>query len=178
MLQRISLILVTLFLFPLYGLSASFYDFTVTSIEGEPVKLEKYRGKVVLVVNTASKCGFTPQLAELESLYKQYKDKGFIVLAFPSNDFKQELEENQEINKFARQNYGTTFPFFEKIIVTGNSKHPLYDFLTKQKSGIMMSEVSWNFEKFLINRNGKVVERFNSMSSPKGNIKKSIEKLL
>jgi len=164
--------------YPTFSLASPFYSFSASKIGGEKISFEQFRGKVVLVVNTASQCGFTPQLAELEELYQQYKEKGFIVLAFPSNDFKQDPKENEQIQKFATENYGVTFPLFEKVKVTGKDKHPLYHFLTKEKSGLLTSEVSWNFEKFLIDRSGKVVERFNSMTSPKTTIRKHIEKLL
>lgn len=159
-------------------LASSIYDFTINSINGDPISFKQYKGKYLLIVNTASQCGFTPQLAELESLYKKYKSLGFVVLAFPSNDFKQDPEELKKINEFASKNYGVTFPFFEKIKVTGSDKHPLYQLLTEQKKGLFTSEVSWNFEKFLVDRDGNVVDRFNSMTSPTGSIQKILEKRL
>lgn len=159
-------------------LGASLYDISVNTMTGRTVQMSQYKGKVILIVNTASKCGFTPQLAELESLYKSYQEKGLVILAFPSNDFKQDPEENTKIQQFASDTYGVTFPLFEKIKITGKDKHPLYEHLTKAKPGLLMSEVTWNFEKFLIDRDGNVVERFGSTSSPLKSIKKNIEKLL
>lgn len=145
---------------------ANFYDLSANDIYGKKIHFTQYRGKVVLVVNTASKCGFTPQLKDLEALYKKYGAKGFIVLAFPSNDFRQEKDTNENVAKFAQKEYGTTFPFFEKGVVSGSQKQPVYQFLTEQKPGLLFREVSWNFEKFLVNRQGQVIERWNSMTSP------------
>jgi glutathione peroxidase len=144
----------------------SFYDLSAQDIAGKKVHFSQYRGKVVLVVNTASKCGFTPQLKDLEALYKKYGPKGFIVLAFPSNDFRQEKSSNEDLVKFAKKEYGTSFPFFEKGSVSGSQKQPVYKYLVEQKSGLLFREVSWNFEKFLVNRRGQVIERWNSMTSP------------
>lgn len=176
-------------LFTVFGMNAiaasaptsgnNFYDLSATDIAGKKVHFSQYRGKVVLVVNTASKCGFTPQLKDLEELYKKYAAKGFIVLAFPSNDFRQEKNNNEELVKFAKKEYGTTFPFFEKGIVSGSQKQPVYKFLTEQKSGLLFREVSWNFEKFLISRKGEVLERWNSMTSPSANsVVEKIEKAM
>jgi glutathione peroxidase-family protein len=159
--------------------SANFYDLSATDITGKKVHFSQYRGKVVLVVNTASKCGFTPQLKDLEALYKKYGPKGFIVLAFPSNDFRQEKDSNEDLLKFAKKEYGTSFPFFEKGSVSGSQKQPVYAFLIEQKSGLLFREVSWNFEKFLINRQGQVIERWNSMTSPSaGTVIGKVEKAL
>lgn len=151
-----------------FGESAprSFFDLSATSIEGKKIHFSTYRGKVVLVVNTASQCGFTPQLKELEELYKKYADQGFVVLAFPSNDFKQEKSENTEVQAFAKKEYGCTFPFFDKAPVSGPNKQEIYEFLTEQKPGLLFKEVSWNFEKFLINRQGQVIERWRSITKP------------
>ena len=119
-----------------------------------------------MIVNTASQCGYTPQLKDLETLYRKYKKQGFEVLAFPSNDFKQDPAQNSEIVSFAQKNYEVTFPFFEKGSVSGNTKQPLFQILTQQKSGAIFKEVLWNFEKFLISRDGKVIDRWNSSASP------------
>ncbi|WP_253715964.1 glutathione peroxidase [Bdellovibrio bacteriovorus] len=156
-----------------------FYELSAQDINGRKVNFSTYRGKVVLVVNTASECGFTPQLAELEALYKKHANQGFVVLAFPSNDFKQEKADNKEIQAFATKEYHTTFPFFEKAPVRGDDKQPVYQFLTEKKPGILFKDVGWNFEKFLINRKGEVVDRWSSITKPSsGSITKAIEKAL
>ncbi len=157
----------------------SFFDLSAKDIRGKTVHFSQYRGKVVLVVNTASQCGFTPQLKDLETLFKKYKDQGFIVLAFPSNDFKQDPAENEKLHTFAKEEYGTTFPFFDKAPVKGPQKQPVYAYLTNAKPGVLFSEVSWNFEKFLINRKGEVIERWNSITAPASSgVVKKIEKAL
>ena len=145
-----------------------FYDFTAKKMNGIEVKMDEYKGKVLLVVNTASKCGFTPQLAELEQMYKDYKDKGFEILGFPCNQFKnQDSGTNQEIKTFCSMNYGVTFPMFEKIEVNGKDTHPLYKFLKSKKSGILGNKIKWNFTKFLVDKNGNVVSRFAPTTEPK-----------
>lgn len=161
------------------ALPSNFFELSATDISGKQVNFSTYRGKVVLVVNTASQCGFTPQLKELEDLYKKYADRGFIILAFPSNDFKQEKGDNASLKAFAQKEYGTTFPFFEKAAVTGEQKQPVYQFLTEKKSGILFKEVAWNFEKFLVNRKGEVVERWPSIVKPSSEkVVDSVEKAL
>lgn len=139
--------------------SPNIYQFTMNSIDGKPVSLKKYEGKVVIIVNTASKCGLTPQYADLEKFYKEYKEQGVVILGFPANNFmKQEPGSNNEIKSFCEKNYGVTFDMFEKIEVKGKDIHPLYDFLThKDKNGTVDSDVSWNFQKFIINKQGEVV---------------------
>lgn len=157
----------------------SLYEIEVKDIAGKTVPLSQYKGKVLLFVNTASQCGFTPQLKDLEALYKKYKAQGFEVLAFPSNDFKQDPAANNEILTYAQKNYEVTFPFFEKGSVAGKSKQPVYDYLTEKKSGPILKDVSWNFEKFLVGRNGEVIDRWNSIKSPSSDdIVKAIEKAL
>ena len=157
----------------------SFYDFDAKNIKGETIPMANYKGKVVLVVNVASKCGYTPQYAGLEKLNKKYKDKGLVVLGFPSNQFKkQEPGTNKEIQNFCTVNFGVTFPLFSKIDVNGDNAIPLYKYLKKEKTGFLGSEsIKWNFTKFLIDRKGKVVKRYGSSTKPK-EIKKDIEKLL
>lgn len=157
--------------------SPSFYDLSAESIDGEVVKLSEYKGKVLLVVNVASKCGFTPQYEGLQNLFTTYKDKGLVVLGFPSNDFgQQEPGSESAIKQFCTNTYGVTFPLFSKVKVVGPSKHPIYDFMTKSTGG---AEVGWNFEKFLINQQGVVVERFNSNVKPSDpKFVTEIEKLL
>lgn len=155
-----------------------FYDFTAKKMNGMEVKMEEYRGKVLLVVNTASKCGLTPQLAELEEMYKDYKDKGFEILVFPCNQFAhQDPGSNKEISEFCLINYGVTFTMFEKIDVNGEHAHPIYKYLKNNAKGILNNEIKWNFTKFLIDSEGNVIDRFAPTTTPK-KIRKDIEKLL
>ena len=155
-----------------------FYDFTAKKMNGIEVKMDEYKGKVLLVVNTASKCGFTPQLAELEQMYKDYKDKGFEILGFPCNQFKeQDPGSNSEIMNFCKLNFGVTFPMFEKIDVNGENESLLYSYLKEQKSGMFGSKIKWNFTKFLVDREGNVIKRFSPQTTPKS-IEKDIEELL
>lgn len=143
-------------------------QFTMPSLEGQPVDLSRYQGKVLLVVNTASKCGHTPQYAQLQQLHDRYQDKGLVVLGFPANDFKnQEPGTDADIKSFCEQNYGVSFPMFSKIHVVGPEKAPLYQYLTSESSNPKFpGEVKWNFEKFLISRDGEVVGRFRSGIKP------------
>lgn len=138
------------------------YSFTMNDIDGKPVSLSEYKGKVVLIVNVASKCGHTPQYKELEAFYKANKDKGFVILGFPANNFLgQEPGTDEEIKAFCDKNYGVTFPIFSKISVKGKDMDPLYRFLTsKEQNGVMDSSVKWNFQKYLIDRQGRVVTFF------------------
>jgi glutathione peroxidase len=158
---------------------ASIYDFEVQEIHGKTVKLDGYRGKVLLVVNTASKCGFTPQYAGLEALHKKYKRKGLAVLGFPCNQFgAQEPGGEAEIESFCELNFGVTFPLFAKIDVNGRGAAPLYKFLKKAKPGLLGSEaIKWNFTKFLVDRKGRVVERYAPNVEP-ASLAGDIEKLL
>jgi len=144
------------------------YDFCAPLLDGEPVSLGQYRGRVLLIVNTASKCGFTPQYAGLERIYKKYADKGFVILGFPSNDFKhQEPGTDQQISEFCLKNYGVTFDMFSKVDVKGSNKCPLYHYLTEAATDPKFpGEVKWNFEKFLISRDGVIVNRFLSKFTP------------
>jgi len=155
------------------------YDFTVTTIEGKKRSLLDYKGKVLLIVNVASKCGFTPQYEGLETLYERYHDKGLEVLGFPCNQFReQEPKSEKEILRFCTLNYGVKFDMFSKIDVNGEGAHPLYKYLKKEKSGFLGTEsIKWNFTKFLVDRDGKVVERFGSITAPK-EIEEDIKKLL
>ena len=148
---------------------ASFYDFSVDDIHGKPVKLDRYKGKVVLVVNTASKCGFTPQYKGLEALYRKYHDQGLEVLGFPCNQFgAQEPGSESEIEQFCEVNYGVTFPMFAKVDVNGDDASPLFKHLKSAKKGILGSEaIKWNFTKFLVDRDGNVVERYAPKTEPK-----------
>ena len=158
---------------------ASLYDFTVNDIHGKPVALDRYKGKVVLVVNTASKCGFTPQYKGLEALYRKYHDQGLEVLGFPCNQFgAQEPGSESEIEQFCEVNYGVTFPMFAKVDVNGDGAAPVYRFLKSAKPGLLGSEaIKWNFTKFLVDRGGKVVARFAPNDTPES-IAGDVEKLL
>lgn len=146
----------------------SLHLYSAKSIEGKLVNLADYKGKVLMVVNVASKCGFTSQYKELETLFRKYKDKGFVVLGFPSNDFGgQEPGSNHDIAKFCKVNYDVTFPLFEKLPVKGPSKQPVYKFLTEQSGSAEASgEIAWNFVKFIINKDGQVAARFSSSTKP------------
>lgn len=144
-------------------------NFTMKSLAGDDVNLASFQGKVILVVNTASKCGYTPQYEGLEAIYKKYADKGFVILGFPANNFKeQEPGTNADIAEFCKANYGVTFPMFSKISVLDPDKAPLYQYLTKETQSTTKEtgEVKWNFEKFLIGRDGKLVGRYRSAITP------------
>jgi glutathione peroxidase len=144
--------------------TGTFHDLKATSIDGAEVPLSTYKGKVLLVVNVASRCGYTSQYEGLQQLYTTYKDRGFEVLGFPSNDFGgQEPGSDAEIKGFCSSRFGVTFPMFSKIPVTGSSKSPVYDYLTRSTGG---TEVAWNFEKFLVDKSGKVVSRYPSRVAP------------
>lgn len=157
----------------------SLYDLDVVTIRHEKTTLSPYKGKVILIVNTASGCGFTPQFEGLEKIYKKYQSQGFVVLGFPCNQFAgQEPLNEKGIEKFCRVNYGVTFPMFAKIDVNGNNTHPLYTFLKKNATGILGSEaIKWNFTKFLVDKNGNVVRRYAPSTSPEA-IEADIKKLL
>lgn len=149
----------------------SLHDFTVKSINGKDFDLSQFKGKKVLVVNTASKCGLTPQYEQLETLYKEYKNQGFVIIGFPANNFmEQEPGTNDEIKEFCQLNYGVSFPMMSKISVKGDDIHPLYQWLTqKSKNGKMDSEVSWNFQKYMIDENGMLVDYASPKTSPMDN---------
>ena len=144
------------------------YDFKVEDIDGKTVDLALFKGKKVMIVNTASKCGLTPQFEELEKLYNLYKASGFVVIGFPTNDFmSQDPGSNEEIKAFCTKNYGVSFPMMAKIKVKGDEKHPLYQFLTqKEKNGLEDNKVQWNFQKYLINESGKLVKVIRPNTSP------------
>ncbi len=157
----------------------SIYDFSVNSIQGKPTSLSEYKDKVLLIVNTASACGFTPQYAGLEALYKKYGPQKFVILGFPCNQFgSQESGSESEISTFCELNFGVTFPLFEKIEVNGPNTHPLYDYLKSEAKGLLGSQgVKWNFTKFLVNSEGKVMTRYASTTKPES-LEKDIENLL
>ena len=158
---------------------ASVYDFTVKNIRGKDVKLDAYKGRPLLIVNTASECGFTPQYKGLETVYQKYHGKGLEILGFPCNQFgAQEPGTEKEIESFCEVNYGVTFPLFAKVDVNGDNAAPLYRHLKKSKPGLLGSEaIKWNFTKFLVDRNGNVVERYAPNAEPES-ITGDIEKLL
>lgn len=144
------------------------YQIEVQTIKGEVEKLEKYKGKVLLIVNIAGKCGYTGQLAGLEKLYEKYKDQGFVILGFPCNNFlHQEPGTNDEIHEFCSLNYGVTFPLFAKIDVMGSTQHPLYSFLTSYTTNPKFyGKITWNFNKFLIGADGTILDRFGTRTDP------------
>ncbi len=167
--KKITVLLVVFLSFPLLlTAQKSFHDFKVKSIDGEEFDLGSLKGKKVLVVNTASKCGLTPQYEELEKLYKQYKDKGFVIIGFPANNFmKQEPGTNEEIKTFCEVNYGVSFPMMAKISVKGDDIHPLYVWLTsKSENGVKDSSVKWNFQKYMIDEKGKFVDFASPRTQP------------
>lgn len=156
----------------------SLYDFKVEDNIGRRISLEKYQGQVLLIVNTASKCGFTPQFAGLEKLYQDFKGQGFSVLGFPCNQFaNQDPGSNEEIQSFCQLNYGVTFPMFGKIDVNGATASPLFEYLKKETGGLLGSAIKWNFTKFLIDREGNVIKRYAPTVTPEA-IRGDIEKLL
>ncbi|PIE43352.1 MAG: glutathione peroxidase [Gammaproteobacteria bacterium] len=150
-------------------MSGEIFDFNVEKINGDNVSMAEYKGKVLLIVNTASKCGFTPQFEGLESLYQDYQDKGLVILGFPCNQFlNQDPGSNSEIGEFCSFNYGVTFPMFAKIEVNGDNAHPLYQYLKKSAKGLLGSEaVKWNFTKFLVDQEGNVQKRYAPNTLPK-----------
>jgi len=156
----------------------SVYDFTSKTLAGEDVPLASYRGRVLLIVNTASKCGFTPQYEGLEKLYEDLGGRGFTVLGFPCNQFgAQEPGSESEIGEFCQVNYGVSFPMFAKIDVNGAHAHPLYAYLKREKPGLLGGRIKWNFTKFLVDRAGKVVARYAPTTKPK-DLQKPIAQLL
>lgn len=154
------------------------YQFSANTIDGKEKSLEEYKGKVVLIVNTASECGFTPQFEGLQKLYEKYRDQGLEILGFPCNQFGgQDPGSDEEIAHFCQSNYGVSFQMFSKIDVNGENAHPLYKFLTQEAKGLLSEKIKWNFTKFLVDRNGKVIDRFSPQKKPES-IEKEIEKLL
>jgi len=157
----------------------NFYDFKANSLKGKEISMADYKDKVVLVVNTASKCGLTPQYEGLEKLYKDYKDKGLVIIGFPCNQFaKQEPGRDKEIAEGCLINYGVTFPMYSKIDVNGSTAHPIYKYLKSElKGGIFGSSIKWNFTKFILDKNGKPFKRYSPTTTP-DKLRSDIEKLL
>lgn len=156
----------------------SFFDLSAKNIQGKEISMQEYKGKIILVVNTASKCGFTPQLEGLEKIYKKFSDKNFVILGFPCNQFgNQEPGDEKSISEGCLINYGVTFPMFSKVDVNGENAHPIFKFLKNQQNGILGNKIKWNFTKFLINENGEPVKRFAPITKPE-NIETYIDKLI
>lgn len=154
------------------------YEFNAKDLNGNVVDFAQFKDKVLLIVNTASKCGFTPQFEGLEKLYQSYKDQGLVVIGFPCNQFgSQDPGSNEEIGEFCQKNYGVSFLMMQKIDVNGDNEHPLYTWLKKQEGGFLTDGIKWNFTKFLVNRQGEVVDRYEPTTKP-GAIESEIVKLL
>lgn len=148
--------------------SITIYDFDANLLNGEKVSLNNYKGKTIIIVNTASKCGLTPQYKGLEELYQKYKSEGLVILGFPCNQFaNQELENSEDIEEFCQLNYGVSFPMFEKVDVNGKNAHPIFKYLkSKLSGGILGSRVKWNFTKFIIDKNGEPIKRYSPTTKP------------
>lgn len=145
----------------------SIYDISVKDLNGEEVKLEKYKNKVMVIVNTASEWGFKSQLGELEKLFEKYRDQGLVVLAFPSDQFNQEPLTNEEIKTVYPEKFNVSYPIFEKISVNGDKEHPLYTYLKNEQKGLLVKKIKWNYTKFLVDKDGNVVNRYASKTEPK-----------
>ncbi|MGO2339801.1 MAG: glutathione peroxidase [Psychrobacter sp.] len=157
---------------------SNIYDFTAKCMDGTTQAFTDYKGRVLLIVNTASKCGFTPQFEGLEALYQQYKDQGLIVIGFPCNQFgSQDPGSNDEIGAFCQKNYGVSFPMMEKVDVNGESAHPLFKWLKAQKGGLLTDGIKWNFTKFLVGTDGQVIDRYAPTTKPAA-LKSDIEQAL
>ncbi|WHX25214.1 glutathione peroxidase [Virgibacillus halodenitrificans] len=154
------------------------YDFSAKTLLGEEKSLSDYKGKVLLIVNTASECGFTPQFEGLQQLYDKYKEQGLEILGFPCNQFNnQDPGSNEEISEFCQRNYGVTFQMFSKVAVKGEQAHPLFSYLTEEAKGMLTKQIKWNFTKFLIDRNGNVIKRYAPQTKPES-LEQDIEELL
>lgn len=150
-----------------FATNESVYEFPLTDIDGNEMTLEKYKGNVILIVNTASECGYTPQYEGLQAIYEEYKDDGLVVVGFPANNFNgQEPGTEEDIKQFCQLNYGVNFPLSSKVSVKGDDQHPLFSFLTSQENPDFTGEIKWNFEKFLIDREGNLERRFRSAVKP------------
>lgn len=146
---------------------SNFYYFSAETLDGKPQNFSEYKGKLVLVVNTASQCAYTPQFTGLENLYQEFKDQGLVILGFPCDQFgKQEFDTHEQIANTCRINYGVTFPMFTKVDVKGSNAHPLFQWLTTELPGLLGKSIKWNFTKFLIGRDGKPIKRFATITSP------------
>lgn len=156
----------------------SVYQFTAINTKGESVSLSKFEGKPLIIVNTASHCGFTPQLTDLQKLYERYQDRGLVILGFPCSQFNnQEFDDIESTMEYCQLNHGVTFPMFAKVDVKGKDAHPLFQFLTTEKKGFISSSIKWNFTKFLIDKEGKVVNRY-APQTPPMKMESDIQKLI
>ena len=155
----------------------SIYDVKVKKPDGTEYNLSEYKGKAMLIVNTATKCGLSDQFDGLEDLYKKYQDNGLVVLGFPSNQFKQELSNAEEAEQACRMSYGVTFPMHEIVKINGKEAHPLFDYLTSNTKGVLSNSIKWNFTKFLIDKNGNIVRRFGPTEKPE-NLEEDIKRVL
>lgn len=164
----------------LFAAGGGLYSYTLNSIDGKPAPLAEYKGKVVMIVNVASQCGYTPQYSALEAIYEKYKDQGFVILGFPANNFgAQEPGTNEEIKTFCTRKYSVTFPMYSKISVKGADQAPLYAYLTKETGAGIAGDIKWNFTKFLVDRDGKIVQRFEPAVTPDSkDVTTAIEKQL
>lgn len=159
-------------------MASEFYNFKATTLQGKEIEMKEFKNRVVLVVNTASECGFTPQFEGLQKLYEDYKDQGLVILGFPCNQFgSQEPGDERSIAEGCVVNYGVNFPMFAKVEVNGDKAHPLFKFLKKELGGILGSKIKWNFTKFLVDREGKPVKRYAPITKPES-LEKDIKKLL
>lgn len=160
--------------------ASNVYEFTLPNIDGKPMPLADFKGKVVMMVNVASQCGYTPQYSALEAIYEKYKDQGFVIVGFPANNFgAQEPGTNEEIKTFCTRKYSVTFPMYSKVSVKGGDQTPVYQYLTKQTMPPIAGEIKWNFTKFLVDRKGTVVQRFEPAVTPdSADVTSAIEKLL
>ncbi|MFZ0803585.1 MAG: glutathione peroxidase [Terriglobales bacterium] len=160
--------------------ASNIYDFTLPNIEGKPMPLTDFKGKVILMVNVASQCGYTPQYTALEAIYEKYKAQGFVIVGFPANNFgAQEPGTNEEIKTFCTRKYSVTFPMYSKVSVKGDDQTPLYQYLTKDTPAPIAGDINWNFTKFLVDRKGNVVQRFESKVTPDSpEVTSAIEQLL
>ncbi|GAB3914714.1 glutathione peroxidase [Larkinella knui] len=155
-----------------------FYDFEAANLAGEVISMEQYKGKVIMVVNTASQCGLTPQYEGLEDLYTQYKDQGLVILGFPCNQFGgQEPGSSADIQEFCQLNYGVSFPMFAKVDVNGENEHPIFTYLKSELGGLFGSKIKWNFTKFILDKKGRPVKRFAPTTGPKAT-ESTLKKLL
>jgi glutathione peroxidase len=160
--------------------ASNVYDFTLPNIDGKPMPLAEFKGKVILMVNVASQCGYTPQYSALEAIYEKYKDQGFVIVGFPANNFgAQEPGSNEEIKTFCSRKYSVTFPLYAKVSVKGADQTPLYQYLTKDTAPPISGDIKWNFTKFLVDRKGNVVQRFEPAVTPdSADVTSAVEKLL
>lgn len=176
--KKLLLLMSSIFVLSAKEIPTSIYDISVTTIKGEKTTLAQYKNKYMLIVNVASKCGFTPQYEGLETLYNIYKNQGVVVLGFPCNQFgNQEPKKEDDILQFCQTSFNVDFPMFSKIEVNGKNEHPLYTFLKNAKGGFLTKDIKWNFTKFLVDPNGKVIRRYGSSTSPI-EISKELESLL